>query len=285
MNYRHIYHAGNLCDVVKHVVLVMLLEHLRGKDSAFCILDTHAGVGLYDLNDARAAKTAEAEAGIISLLKAGTNPEFSSYINALREHNPAWNAEKGSDGFQFYPGSPLLARHFLRPQDRLIACELHIEDAAELRRAIGRAKNIAVHHRDGYEALRAFLPPVEKRGLVVIDPPYEQPDELSRLVTEIAAAHQRWPQGMFMIWYPVKERPSLWTFHEALAASGIPKMLCAELLFQDESRSDRLNGSGLILINPPWQMDERLRIVFPLLHDMLRTQHRESVVKWLRGEE
>ncbi len=284
MNYRHIYHAGNICDVVKHSVLAMLLEHLRGKEAGFCVLDTHAGVGLYDLQDSRAAKTKEAEAGILKLLSAAPLPELDPYYGALGRHNPGWSPAQGREGFRFYPGSPLLVADMLRPQDRLIACELHDEDAQELQKQMGRNKQVAIHHRDGYEALRAFLPPVEKRGLVVIDPPYEKPNEMTTLVQAVAEAHRRWPQGMFMLWYPVKERPALWTFHEALVATGISKQLCAEFIFQEETRADRLNGSGLILINPPWRTDERLQALFPALHERLETSYRGSAVRWLVGE-
>jgi 23S rRNA (adenine2030-N6)-methyltransferase len=172
----------------------------------------------------------------------------------------------------------------LRSQDRLIACELHEEDAGVLRRTMRNVKNAAVHFRDGYGAIRAFVPPAEKRGLVLIDPPYEQPDEFTRLVDVVKEAHQRWPQGIIMMWYPVKERPNLWRFHEALTHAGIPKQLMAEFIYQDELRADRLNGSGLILINPPWRFDDRLRALFPILHDRLQTDYRGSVVTWLVEE-
>jgi len=128
------------------------------------------------------------------------------------------------------------------------------------------------------------LPPAEARGLVLIDPPYEEPDEFARLSIVLPVAHGRWPQGMFMIWYPVKERPSVWRFHEALTQSGIPKILCAEFMFEEETRGDRLNGSGLILVNPPWQFDERLRALFPQLHDALQTPDRGARVEWLTKE-
>jgi 23S rRNA (adenine2030-N6)-methyltransferase len=280
MNYRHIYHAGNICDVVKHIVLVMLLEHLRAKDSGFCVLDTHAGIGLYDLQDERAQKTQEANAGIVRLLDGAPLAVCPSFYSVLQKHNRGWQGE----GYRFYPGSPMFVAELLRPQDRLIACELHEEDTSILRRIMRHTSNAAVHFRDGYGAVRAFLPPAEKRGLVLIDPPYEQPDEFTRLVEVVQEAHQRWPQGMLMLWYPVKERPNLWRFHEALMQAGIPKQLCAEFIYQDELRADRLNGSGFILINPPWQFDDKLRALFPILHDRLRSEHKGTLVKWLVGE-
>jgi 23S rRNA (adenine2030-N6)-methyltransferase len=283
MNYRHIFHAGNMCDTVKHAVLTLAIEHLRGKEAPFCVLDTHAGVGIYDLQDERAAKTGEAKDGILKLLDAPRIPELAAYYAVLKKLNLEWGGEF-AEGFRYYPGSPLLAQHLLRPQDRLVACELHAEDAEELRRQLFPYKQAQTHCRDGYEALAAFLPPAENRGLVVIDPPFEQPDEFERLTQALKNAHARWPQGMLMLWYPVKERPAIWRFHEALAASGIPKILIAEFVYNEEAQADRLNGCGLILVNPPWRMDEKLRQLFPALHKALGTAHCVSEVKWLTGE-
>jgi 23S rRNA (adenine2030-N6)-methyltransferase len=169
----------------------------------------------------------------------------------------------------------------LRQQDRLIACELHVEDFAQLKRQFRNDRHVQIHHRDGYEALGAFLPPEEKRGLVLIDPPYESIDEFSRLARAIIEAHKRWPQGIFMLWYPVKDRPALWQFHETLAASGIPKQLCAEFIYEEEVRTDRLNGCGFVFINPPWRLDEQLTHLFPALHQAMQTNHDGSIVKWL----
>lgn len=273
MNYRHIFHAGNICDVVKHAVLTLLIDHLRSKEKGFCVLDTHAGTGLYDLNDARAGKTGEAQNGIYKLLAAPEIPELASYYAVLKKLN--------SGAFQHYPGSPLLAQNMLRPQDRLIACELHEEDVKELRHFVPGAH---AHHRDGYEALKAFLPPEEKRGLVLIDPPYEKTDEFETLIAAVKGAHQRWAQGITMIWYPIKERPAVWQFHEALVATGIPKVLCAEFIYQEETRHDRLNGSGLILVNPPWKLDEQLKMLFPKLHEVMNTRYNQDVIKWLTPE-
>lgn len=283
MNYRHIFHAGNICDTVKHGVLTLAVAHLCGKESPFCVLDTHAGFGIYDLADPRAAKTGEAKDGILKLLDATRLTDLEPYYAVLKKLNPDWDG-KSAEGFRYYPGSPLLATHLLRPQDRLIACELHPEDADELKRQLFLYKQAQAHRRDGYEALGAFLPPAEKRGLVLIDPPFEEPDEFEKLATALKAAHTRWPQGIFMAWYPVKERPAVWRFHEALAASGMPKILTAEFIYREETAADRLNGSGLILINPPWQMDEKLRKLFPLLHAALATDYRGSEVRWLREE-
>ncbi len=280
MNYRHIFHAGNRCDVVKHAVLTLALRHLRAKEKGFAVLDTHAGMGLYDLNDSRALKTGEAAEGIVRLLDSPALPELADYYAVLRKMNPLWGGQ-GAEGFRVYPGSPLLTHHLLRAQDRLIACELHPDDAEALRLHSPADTRMQIHCRDGYEALGAFLPPPEKRGLTLIDPPYEQPDEFDRIVACLAQTHRRWASGMTMIWYPVKDRPALWKFHEALAATGIPKILCAEFVYEEDSRADRLGGSGMILINPPWKLDEEIKALFPALHKAMRTSYEGASVSWI----
>lgn len=280
MNYRHIYHAGNRCDVVKHAVLTLILAHLRQKDKGFVVIDTHAGIGIYDLNDPRALKTCEAAAGIQNLVGAAPIPALADYHTVLRKLNPLWDGN-GAEGLRIYAGSPLFAFHLLRPQDRLVACERHPEDFETLRLNSPADPRFQIHARDGYEALNGMVPPPEKRGLVLIDPPYEQADEFSTVVEKITAAYRRWPTGMYMLWYPVKDRPALWNFHEKLVASGMPKILCAEFIYAHETRSDRLNGSGLILINPPWQLDAQLVTLFPALHQAMQTEYDGVTVKWL----
>lgn len=281
MNYRHVYHAGNRCDVVKHTVLTLLLRHLREKDKGFMVLDTHAGTGFYDLKDQRAEKTKEAVDGIFTLIDASDLPEaLSDYIQALRHANPLWKG-RTPEGFRVYPGSPLITFHGLRAQDRLIAIERHPDDAHALKTHAPADKRFQAHNRDGYEALSAFLPPPEKRGLVFIDPPFEEPNEFETLANHITEAHRRWPTGMFMIWYPIKDRPAIWKFHDALVRAEIPKILAAEFIYDEEIRTDRLSGSGQIIINPPWKLDETLSTLFPILHEALKTTHQQSIVKWL----
>jgi 23S rRNA (adenine2030-N6)-methyltransferase len=283
MNYRHIYHAGNICDVVKHSVLSLMIQHLKAKPAPFCILDTHAGIGVYDLQDERANKTNEAQDGILKLLDADRLAGLESMHEVLQKLNIGWDGNS-SAGFRYYPGSPLLAVHLLRPQDRLIACELHPEDAEELKRQLFPYKQAQTHHRDGYEALGAFLPPPEKRGLVLIDPPFEEADEFERLAKALKNAHARWPQGIFMAWYPIKERPAIWRFHEQLIASGMSKILAAEFMYQEDTDHERLNGSGLILINPPWQIDDRLKSLFAALHKSLKTTDTKDNIIHLANE-
>ena len=283
MNYRHIYHAGNICDVVKHAALTLLLEHLREKEKPFCVVDTHAGIGLYDLQSEEAGKTAEAQAGIYHFLSALPLPQLQNYYAVLEKINPGWKPGDDASGFRYYPGSPMIITQMLRPDDRLVACELHEEDFRTLRYRFYNVPQAQIHHRDGYEALRAFLPPTEKRGLVLIDPPFEDPDEFDKLAASLIEACKRWPQGQFVVWYPIKERPAIWRFHEVLAAAGLPKMLYAEFVYEEELRHDRLNGCGLLLINAPWQMDEKLSALFPALHEAMNTSHRGSYVKELTG--
>lgn len=274
MNYRHAYHAGNLCDVAKHAVFALLLEHMKKKDKGFAVLDTHAGCGLYDLSDERARKTGEAEAGVQKLwLRKPQAPELAPYLDLLKTFNP------GEGPLRLYPGSPALAARALRPQDRLIACELHPEDETALRRALRRERQAQIHHRDGYEALKAFLPFPEKRGLILIDPPFETPDEAEKLVAAARAIQSRMPGAVAAIWYPIKERPAVWRFHEALIAAGLPKLLAAEFMFRPELRGDTLNGSGLVLMNPPWKLGEELPALFAALHGALETESRESAVR------
>jgi len=274
MNYHHIFHAGNRCDVVKHAVLTLVLSYLCNKNNGFAVIDTHAGEGLYDLEDPRAQKTSEANEGIKALLSAPPIPTLEAYYAVLHKVNPVTQ-------LRVYPGSPLIAYHMLRPQDRLMACELHPDDARALTRNAPKDQRFQVHERDGYEALPAFLPPPEKRGVVLIDPPYERPDEFEHLVQQFEKAYRRWPTGIYMIWYPVKDRPAIWKFHEALVKTGILKILCAEFIYDAEVRADRLSGSGLILVNAPWKLDEALKELFPALHEAMKTEHSESVVKEL----
>jgi len=288
MNYCHIFHAGNRCDVVKHIVLTLLLRHLREKNKDFCVLDTHAGAGLYDLNDPRAQKTNEAAEGIKKLLASMADPStlgealpaLADYYGVLKEANPKWSGA-GAQGFRVYPGSPLFIYHMLRKHDRLIACELHPDDAYALRLNMPDDRRMQVHRRDGYEALGAFLPPVEKRGLVVIDPPYEKPDEFDMLLKYVTAAYRKWNTSVYMIWYPLKDKPAAWKFQEGLAATGIKKILCAEFAYDEPAGVDELCGSGIIVINPPWKLDEELTALFPALHAAIKTSYAGSVVKWI----
>jgi len=279
MNYRHLYHAGGFADVFKHIVLSLVLARLAAKETPFCVLDTHAGIGRYDLQLPEAQKTGEYRQGIGRLLPVpDAPPELSPYLDLIRSLNP-------DGGLRWYPGSPLLEQRLTRPQDRLVLMELHPEDARDLRRRFADDPRIGVHHQDGYLGLKAFLPPKERRGLVLIDPPYEARDELAQAATALQAAHRRWPTGVYLLWYPIKDRPPIRRFHAGLKAAPVPKMLAVELLVQADDSPERLNGSGLILVNPPWQLDRTLKSLLPWLGDKLQqAKGARTELRWLRPE-
>lgn len=280
MNYRHIYHAGNFADVVKHIILVSIIESLMMKEKPFCYIDTHAGSGRYNLLSTEAQKTHEFSSGIIRLINEdGPKPTLiEEYLQAVKNINP-------NDKLQFYPGSPRIAYHFLREQDRMVLCELHPEVFKLLKQEFNTDKQVAVHFLDGYQALKAFLPPKPNRGIVLIDPPYEVPNEFELIIKALVMATKRWPQGIYMVWYPIKNRQQITRFHQSLKQTEIAKILMAELnLFPDDSPL-ALNGSGMIIINPPWQFDKKLNQIFPYLLQCLDQSHQgDYAISWLSQE-
>jgi 23S rRNA (adenine2030-N6)-methyltransferase len=246
MNYRHAFHAGNHIDVFKHAALTLVLERLLEKPQPFGVLDSHAGIGVYDLSSDEAQRTGEAQEGVARVFDRPLDAA-PAYSRLLGEMNP--------DGLAAYPGSPEVVRRMLRADDRLTLCELHPADFATLKARYRSDRRVAVHHRDGYEAIGALLPPPERRGLVLIDPPFEKTDETQRLIRAVAAGLKRWTTGTFMIWYPIKDRK----ISDALsaAARAWPKSLRAELLPYAEGESS-LPGGGLVFVNTPWMLDEKL---------------------------
>jgi 23S rRNA (adenine2030-N6)-methyltransferase len=282
MNYRHAYHAGNFADVVKHAVLCRVLVHLREKPAAFRVIDTHAGAGRYDLAGPEAGKTEEWRHGIDRLMRAELAPPvrtlLAPYLDAVATLNP-------TDTLTTYPGSPALAQAWLRPQDRLIACELEPEAAAALDVALAgdaRAKAIAI---DGWTALTAYVPPVERRGVVLIDPPFEQPGEFARLSQALAAAHRKWPTGIYLLWYPIKDVAEVAGFARGLARLGIAKMLRVELILPTAGPDTGLRGSGLVAVNPPWTLHEELKLLLPVLAEVMSRGAKGAVtLDWLAGE-
>lgn len=259
MNYRHAFHAGNFADVVKHALLARAIAHLRLKDTAFRVIDTHAGTGRTNLHSEQASRGGEWQGGIGRVWQHHFDPKAASllapYVSAVAAFNPG-------GALQVYPGSPLLIRHWLRPQDRLIACELEDGAAQALMRNLRgdtRVKAIAI---DGWTALSAFIPPKEKRGLVLIDPPYEQADELTRAADALCAAHRKWPAGMLLLWYPIKTDRAIDRFAARLAAGKLAKSLRIELSRSGQS-DERLRGTGLIAINAPWTLRDDAQILLP----------------------
>jgi 23S rRNA (adenine2030-N6)-methyltransferase len=245
VNYRHAFHAGNFADCMKHVLLVWLLRAMARKPAGFLALDTHAGIGRYDLAGTEAERTGEWRGGITRLRAARDSglslPEgILDFLGLV-------------DRLGLYPGSPAIIGAMLRPADRLICCELHAEDHAALRGLMRGAAQVSVHLRDGYEAMRAFLPPRERRALVLIDPPYEQPEEFARLTEALRQGCGRFPSGVYAAWYPIKHRAPARAFHASLAEAGIRDVVAAELLLREPTDPDRLNGCGLVVVNPPWR--------------------------------
>lgn len=282
MNYRHAYHAGNFADVLKHAVLVGLIEVLKQKNTPFCVLDTHAGSGRYALQSEEAEKTREYMAGILPLLALAHLPSLLHvYLNLVRAFNPG-----PGHGLHVYPGSPLITASLMRAQDRLVACELEPGEAEALRAEFAADTRIACHHRDGYEAMRALLPPREKRGLVLIDPPFEaQLGEFDRVLDALTLAHGRWPTGIYAVWYPIKLRHDAEHFYRRLAALPFGKVLIAELCLHQPNSNLRLNGCGMALLNPPWRFDTTLVEVLATLSEALRqSRYGSHELRWLRNE-
>jgi 23S rRNA (adenine2030-N6)-methyltransferase len=278
-SYRHHYHAGNFADVFKHVILVELIRSLQLKDKPFCVLDTHAGSGRYDLHADPARRTGEFSGGIGRLWgQAGLSSELESYLNLVRTLN-------GSGTLRWYPGSPRLIRTLLRPSDRLLVSELHNRDFPVLKAEFAADRQVAVHQLDGYQALKAFLPPRERRGLVFLDPPYEDKDEFKRLSAALSLVHRRWPGGIVAIWYPILIRAVSLRFHSALKALGIPRILCAELGLYPYDVPMGMRGCGMILVNPPWRLDHTLYRLLPeLLHRLNGDAQGETQLTWLVAE-
>jgi 23S rRNA (adenine2030-N6)-methyltransferase len=251
MNYRHAFHAGNFADCVKHAALVWCVRAIQRKPTPAFFLDTHAGPGRYDLAGQEASVTSEWLRGIFRLREAPPAP-LADFV-----------ALAASGGEDVYPGSPELLARLARAGDRVAACELHPDDAALLRRNLrGRAQ---VHARDGYAALAALLPPPERRGLVLIDPPYEQPDEFTRLFEAIATVHARFAGGVVLAWYPIKDFSAPRALHDALREAGLPDLVAAELWLREPLDAARLNGCGLVVKNPPFGFELAAREILDAL--------------------
>ena len=255
MNYRHAFHAGNFADVVKHAILALLIERLKEKDAAFRVIDTHAGVGFYDLAGDEANRTGEWQQGVGRLLSRTLDPAL---LDLLKPYLAVLKIANGGGALTRYPGSPWIARKLLRPQDRLTAVELHPEDAAQLRDVFADDRQVKTIALDGWLALGSFVPPKERRGLVLVDPPFEERDDFAKLVAGLQTAHRRWPTGIFALWYPVKDLVAIDNFRTELARTGIKRLVRAELLVRNRAALGRFNGTGLVICNPPWKFEETL---------------------------
>ncbi len=243
MNYRHAYHAGNFADCVKHALLITLLDSFARKPTPYFVLDTHAGAGKYNLEAEPARRTAEADNGIRRLRRKSA-PALERYLGLVEQ-------------LGLYPGSPVLIRAVLRATDRLACCELHPEDAVALRRHFRGDPQVEVHQRSGWEALGALLPPRERRGLIFIDSAFEVQDGFLTLMGGLRCGHSHFGHGVFASWYPIKQMAAVRSFHASLASSGIRDIVSVEVHLRETTAPDRLNGCGLIVINPPYQFEDR----------------------------
>jgi 23S rRNA (adenine2030-N6)-methyltransferase len=285
MNYQHAFHAGNFADVHKHIVLTRVLEYLRQKPAPFRVVDTHAGAGRYDLLGPQAARSGEWRDGIERLFAAprsgaaGTDSAqalVAPYLDIVAALNPGGT-------LQLYPGSPLIVKALLRRQDRLIACELEPSAAASLQVVLhgdARAKALAI---DGWMALFANIPPKERRGLIVIDPPYEEGVEFTRLFDTLAQAHRKWASGLYLLWYPIKAREAPDALARRLRRLSVPKILRCELSIAPPRAEGALAGSGLIIVNPPFPLERELRVILPVLRRLLAPMGAYRL-DWLSGE-
>ena len=282
MNYRHAFHAGNFADVVKHLIVTRIVEYLKLKDAAFRVIDTHAGIGRYDLTGDEAQRSPEWKEGIQRLFNKGLPDAAKAlaqpYLDVVRAENRKGNA------LVAYPGSPLLVRQLMRPQDRLSAIELHPKDAETLGALFAGDIQVRVIELDGWLALGAHVPPKEKRGLVLVDPPFEEAGEFDRLVAGLVKAHKRWPGGTYALWYPIKEPREVNSFITELKATGVGKMLRVELTVDTPTVPPRLYGTGMIVVNPPFVLEEELRVLLPARGKVLADGTGGHRLEWLRGE-
>ena len=264
MNYRHLYHAGNFADVFKHIVLTLLLQALARKESPYAYFETHAGTGRYDLRHPAAAKTGEYRDGIGRLWAAPDLPDAcAAYRDAVRALN-------GDGHLRFYPGSPRIAHTFLRPSDRMVLAELHPYECERLKGEFAHVPRAAVHCQDGLAALKGWVPPVERRGLVLIDPPYERDEEWEQVGAAVARAVTRWPTGVYALWYPIKAHSLLGRMTRPLASLPAEKLLSVTLHVYPPDTPFKLNGCGMMIVNPPWQLDTQLESLLPWLAERLR---------------
>ncbi len=277
--YRHLFHAGNFCDVFKHALLVRLLLLLAQKDKPFCYLDTHAGIGSYDLSHAWAQKLTEYKDGIERLWQRDDVPELlEPYLRIVRAHNR--DAQ-----LRFYPGSPIIARELLRPTDRMVLVELSKEDCARLARVMAEDPRAKVVNDDGYHALKAFLPPHERRGLTLIDSSFDRAGEFERLTLAVTLAQRRFATGVCAVWYPLMEPPAMHQFERDMAATGVRRILQTELSVFGSKWRVSLRGCGMMVVNPPYGFEQQVRALLEWLWPALSEDGQGGVrVRWLVPE-
>lgn len=271
MNYRHAFHAGNFADVFKHCLLVAALDALRAKPAPFSYIDTHAGAGRYDLSGDAPRRTGEWRDGIGRLDGVGDAPTVvASYLDRVRD----------GDALRSYPGSPEIALSLLRPDDRAMLCELHPKEVAALKRHYRSRPQVAVHHRDGYEALGALLPPQPRRGLALVDPPFEDSGEFDRLLGALRTAHRLWPVGVPALWYPMVHAHDVRRFRRALVASGMARILDVSLSVRERPMPGTFSGCGMVFVNPPWRLQQGLDDWLPWLASRLAAPGSAGRADW-----
>ncbi|HDR1344138.1 TPA: 23S rRNA (adenine(2030)-N(6))-methyltransferase RlmJ [Pasteurella multocida] len=280
LSYRHSFHAGNHADVLKHLVLMLIIENLQQKEKGFYYLDTHAGVGRYRLFSEEAEKTAEFEQGIARLWQRDDLPEeVARYIKLIEQVN------YGGKALRYYAGSPLIAAKMLRPQDRALLTELHPSDYPLLRNNFKEFDNVTTKRDNGFQQLKATLPPKERRGLVLIDPPYELKEDYDLVVNAIEEGYKRFATGIYAIWYPVVLRQQTKRILKGLEKTGIRKILQIELAVRPDSDQRGMTASGMIVINPPWTLTQQMQNILPYLTNVLVPEGTGSwTVKWITPE-
>ncbi|MBC3621847.1 23S rRNA (adenine(2030)-N(6))-methyltransferase RlmJ [Vibrio metschnikovii] len=278
LSYRHSFHAGNHADVLKHIVQSLILNALQQKETPFVYHDTHSGVGRYDLTHEWSEKTGEYKQGIGRLwLQADTPAEIDSYLEAVKALNQG-------EELRYYPGSPRIARAHLRAQDRMVLSELHPSDYPLLEQEFARDRQVAIYKQDGFARLKASLPPKERRGLVLIDPPYELAKEYRDVVQAIAQSHKRWSTGIYAIWYPVVNRCDIEDMLDGLANLGIRKILQIELGVAPDTNQRGMTASGMIVINPPWKLESEMQTILPFLKQAIAPATGHFKVEWVVPE-
>jgi len=266
MNYRHAFHAGNFADVFKHLVLTLLIEHLKRKPTPFRVIDTHAGAGLYDLSGEEAGRTDEWRGGV-GRLDGAELPEAAALL--IGPYRGVVDSVRREQGETMYPGSPEVARRLLRAADRLVAIEKHPETADALRLALGWDRRVRVMGLDGWVGLRANIPPKERRGVVLIDPPFEAADEFDTLARALGQAWRKWPGGLYAAWYPARDGALTEAFARAVEAAGVERVLRAELIVDASGYGSGLPACGMLVVNPPWTLKGDLEVLLPALAQIL----------------
>ncbi len=271
LSYRHSFHAGNFADVIKHIVVVEILQHLTHKDKPFDYIDTHAGAGLFNLHSSDAEKLEEHNEGI-GKLYFNESSKLSHYLNIIRKYNPA-------DSLDFYPGSPSIAEYFLRPQDKAWLFELHSKDLALLKDNMAGKKHFKIFHEDGFKGLLALLPPHSRRGLILIDPPYEIKADYNKVYSTVVEAYKKFSTGTYAIWYPVVDRQRINALERKFTASGINNIQQFELGLAPDSNERGMTASGMIVINPPWTLMEKMLGLLPEITNLLGNKKQGAFYK------